>query len=172
MTPPPSMRAGTRRDPSRRTDGDVVAKTAELLGKPLLPWQRYVADVAGEIDETTGTYRYDTIVLTTPRQCGKSTLIDTEDTRNAQLGKDRKIYYLAQTGKDAEQHFKDYVKQLRSSRLGQLAMKPRLSNGGMEQRFTNGSFIRPLAVTKVAGHGVQMDKFTLDEAFSLTEEAG
>ena len=42
----------------------------------------------------------------------------------------------------------------------------------MEQRFTNGSFIRPLAVTKVAGHGVQMDKFTLDEAFSLTEEAG
>lgn len=40
MTTPPSMRAGTRRDPSRRTDGGVVAKTAELLGKPLLPWQR------------------------------------------------------------------------------------------------------------------------------------
>ena len=99
-------------------------------------------------------------------------MIDTEDTRNAQLGKDRKIYYLAQTGKDAEQHFKDYVKQLHASRLGPLALKPRLSNGGMEQRFVNGSFIRPLAVTKVAGHGVQMDKFTLDEAFSLTEEAG
>lgn len=169
---PPLMRAGTRRDPSRRTDGNVVARTAELLGKPLLPWQRYVADVAGELDDATGTYRYDTIVLTTPRQCGKSTLIDTEDTRNAQLGRDRKIYYLAQTGKDAEQHFKEYVKQLRNSRLAPLALKPRLSNGGMEQRFANGSFIRPLAVTKVAGHGVQMDKFTLDEAFSLTEEAG
>lgn len=169
---PPLMRAGTRRDPSRRTDGNVVARTAELLGKPLLPWQRYVADVAGELDDATGTYRYDTIVLTTPRQCGKSTLIDTEDTRNAQLGRDRKIYYLAQTGKDAEQHFKEYVKQLRDSRLAPLALKPRLSNGGMEQRFANGSFIRPLAVTKVAGHGVQMDKFTLDEAFSLTKEAG
>lgn len=50
---PPLMRAGTRRDPSRRTDGNVVARTAELLGKPLLPWQRYVADVAGELDDAT-----------------------------------------------------------------------------------------------------------------------
>ncbi|MFR1605435.1 MAG: hypothetical protein ACLSUZ_01980 [Bifidobacterium pseudocatenulatum] len=61
-----------------------------MLGKPLLPWQRYVADVAGEIDPATGTYYYDRVVLSTPRQCGKSTPIDTEDTRNALLGPDRK----------------------------------------------------------------------------------
>lgn len=42
----------------------------------------------------------------------------------------------------------------------------------MEQRFRNGSFICPLAVTKVAGHGTQMDKFTIDEAFSLDDETG
>ena len=128
-----------------------------MLGKPLLPWQRYVADVAGEIDPATGTYYYDRVVLSTPRQCGKSTLIDTEDTRNALLGPDRKIYYLAQTGKDAEKHFKDFVQQLSKSKLAPFALKPRLSNGGMEQRFRNGSFICPLAVTKVAGHGTQMD---------------
>lgn len=143
-----------------------------MLGKPLLPWQRYVADVAGEIDPATGTYYYDRVVLSTPRQCGKSTLIDTEDTRNALLGPDRKIYYLAQTGKDAEKHFKDFVQQLSKSKLAPFALKPRLSNGGMEQRFRNGSFICPLAVTKVAGHGTQMDKFTIDEAFSLDDETG
>jgi hypothetical protein len=143
-----------------------------MLGKPLLPWQRYVADVAGEIDPATGTYYYDRVVLSTPRQCGKSTLIDTEDTRNALLGPDRKIYYLAQTGKDAEKHFKDFVQQLSKSKLAPFALKPRLSNGGMEQRFGNGSFICPLAVTKVAGHGTQMDKFTIDEAFSLDDETG
>ena len=92
-----------------------------MLGKPLLPWQRYVADVAGEIDPATGTYYYDRVVLSTPRQCGKSTLIDTEDTRNALLGPDRKIYYLAQTGKDAEKHFKDFVQQLSKSKLAPFA---------------------------------------------------
>lgn len=70
------------------------------------------------------------MVLSTPRQCGKSTLIDTEDTRNALLGPDRKIYYLAQTGKDAEKHFKDFVQQLSKSKLAPFALKPRLSNGG------------------------------------------
>ncbi|MFR1605434.1 MAG: hypothetical protein ACLSUZ_01975 [Bifidobacterium pseudocatenulatum] len=29
-----------------------------------------------------------------------------------------------------------------------------------------------MAVTKVAGHGTQMDKFTIDEAFSLDDETG
>ena len=85
------MRGGTKRDETRPTDGEIVSRTAGMLGKPLLPWQRYVADVAGEIDPATGTYYYDRVVLSTPRQCGKSTLIDTEDTRNALLGPDRKL---------------------------------------------------------------------------------
>lgn len=169
MTP---LRGGTQRDPTRRTDGAVVAKYAELLGTPLLPWQRYVADVAGEIDQDTGTYFYDTVLLSTPRQAGKSTLVDTEDTRNTQWGPNRFVYYLAQTGKDAGDHFKEYLKKLQSSRLSQIARKPKLSNGAMQQAFSNGSVIMPMAVTKVAGHGVQGDKITLDEAFSLSAEKG
>ena len=64
------MRGGTKRDETRPTDGEIVSRTAGMLGKPLLPWQRYVADVAGEIDPATGTYYYDRVVLSTPRQCG------------------------------------------------------------------------------------------------------
>ena len=84
MTVP--MRGGTARNLERRTDGAIVARFAELLGTPLLPWQRLVADVAGEIDPDTGTYFYDTVILSTPRQCGKSTLVDAWDTRNTQWG--------------------------------------------------------------------------------------
>ena len=169
MTP---LRGGTKRNPDRQTDGGIVAKYAELLSTPLLPWQRYVADVAGEIDPSTGTYFYDTVVLSTPRQCGKSTLVDTEDTRNAQWGANRYIYYLAQTGKDADDHFKEFLKKLQPSPLAQIARKPKLSNGSMQQQFLNGSVIKPMAVTRVAGHGVQGDKITLDEAFSLSSETG
>lgn len=169
MTP---LRAGTKRNTARHTDGAVVAAYAELLGTPLLPWQRYVADVAGEIDPTTGTYFYDTVLLSTPRQAGKSTLVDTEDTRNTQWGPNRFVYYLAQTGKDAGDHFKEYLKKLQPSRLAQIARRPKLSNGAMQQAFSNGSIIMPMAVTKVAGHGVQGDKITLDEAFSLSADKG
>jgi hypothetical protein len=31
------MRGGTKRDETRPTDGAIVARTAEMLGKPLLP---------------------------------------------------------------------------------------------------------------------------------------
>lgn len=165
------MRGGTRRDPSRRTDGDTVALYADLLGMPLLPWQKYVADVAGELDEN-GTYYYDTIILSTPRQCGKSALIDIMQTRNAQWCPDRFVYYLAQTGKDADNHFKQYVKKLHDGKLGQIAGRPRLANGSMRQPFINGSVIMPMSVTKVAGHGVQGDQITIDEAFSLSLDTG
>lgn len=166
------MRGGTRRNLSRKTDGKNVAIFAQLLGFKLLPWQQYVADVASEIDPETGSYYYDTVVLSTQRQCGKSTLIDSYDTRNAFWGENRFIYYLAQTGKDAADHFKKYTKILEQSPLKHKARAPYLGMGNMGQPFCNGSVIRPMSVTKVAGHGAQGDKITMDEAFSLSLETG
>ena len=49
---------------------------AEALGWPLMGWQRYVADVAGEIDPATGLFAYAAVGLTVPRQSGKTTLTD------------------------------------------------------------------------------------------------
>lgn len=169
MTP---VRGGTQRNSERRTDGPIVAEFAKLLGTPLLPWQQLVADVAGEIDPVTGTYYYDTVILSTPRQCGKSTLVDAVDTRNSQWGPDRYIYYLAQTGKDTGDHFKKYLKTIQASPLADITARPYMGAGDLRQPFVNGSVIMPKSVTKVAGHGVQGDKITLDEAFSLSEETG
>lgn len=166
------LRGGTRPDESRRNLGSRVAAVAAMLGTPLLPWQRYVVDVATEIDETTGSFHYDHVVLSAPRQCGKSALVDVNGTCNASLGPGRRIVYAAQTGKDAEDHFKAYTDMLGKSRLRQKVSRCRFSNGNMSATFANGSTIAPMAMTKVAGHGKQMDLITIDEAFSLTKEAG
>jgi hypothetical protein len=64
----------TARDPSRPTLGGEVAAIAEQLGKPFMPWQRRVADVAMELDPATGLLAYGEVDLTTPRQSGKTTL--------------------------------------------------------------------------------------------------
>ena len=166
------IRGGTRRDGSRPTLGGRLAAVARMMGTPLIPWQRYVADVACEIDPSTGSFRYDTVVVSTPRQCGKSALVDASDTFNASLGPARRIAYAAQTGKDAETHFKEYAETMKQSRLVQKVRRFRFSNGNMTAEFTNGSTISPMAMTRIAGHGRQFDKVTIDEAFSLTKEAG
>lgn len=166
------MRGGTKRDESRRSEGARAARVAAMLGTPLLPWQRYVLDVATEIDPDTGSYYYNRVVISTPRQCGKSALVDVDDTYSASLGMNRRIVYAAQTGKDSEDHFKEYRERILHSRLSQVIDRFRLSNGNMSCRFINGSTISPMAMTKVAGHGKQLDKMTIDEAFSLTKEQG
>jgi hypothetical protein len=43
-SPPPAIR-------DRRTVGPKVGLVARALGMPLMPWQQYVADVGGEVDD-------------------------------------------------------------------------------------------------------------------------
>lgn len=165
------MRGGTKLDPSAPNDLRRVEGIARLMGLPLLPWQRYTAALATQRDQG-GAYMYDTVVISTPRQCGKSALVDVMDVYNASLGPDRRIIYSAQTGKDSEDHFKDLAKRIQASRLSQLIRSIRFGNGSMRMTFRNGSTIQPMAMTKVAGHGRQLDKVTIDEAFSLSAEDG
>jgi len=58
------------------TDGGRAAAVARLvLGVRLMPWQRLVLDRALERDPSTGQYRHRTVVVTVPRQNGKSVLL-------------------------------------------------------------------------------------------------
>lgn len=81
--PPALPRYATPRTPSRPTVGPQVAKIAELLGQPLMPWQRQVADVAGEFefDEEFGLWlpAYREVDVTVPRQNGKTTWVLAEE---------------------------------------------------------------------------------------------
>ena len=75
---PPSLvlpRFGTPRNLERETLGPQVGEVARRLGKSLMPWQQYAADIALEVDPVTGDLWYEEVVITVPRQSGKTTLI-------------------------------------------------------------------------------------------------
>ena len=89
-----------------------------------------VADVAGELDPETGTYYYDRVIVSVQRQAGKTTISKAEQVRNALLGPDREVWYLAQTGKDSNEQFRKLIKSVVRSPLAALIDgNPRMSNG-------------------------------------------
>lgn len=155
----------------RPTLGGKVAQIAELLGTPLMPWQRLVADIAYEIDEETGRLAYREVRLTVPRQSGKTTLMLAAMThRCIAMGDRQRIFYTAQTGKDARLKWEDeHVPVLERSALAPL-IQVRRTNGSEAIRWDNGSLWSLLATTESAGHGAQADLGVLDEAFSYVDD--
>ena len=70
---------------------------AKAMGWPLMGWQRYVADVAHEIDPATGEFVYSGVGLTVPRQSGKSTLTGATAEHRSIYRPRRRVWYTAQT---------------------------------------------------------------------------
>jgi len=139
-----------------------------------MPWQRHVADVALEVNPATGLLAYRRVVLTVPRQSGKTTLIlALVLTRALAWSSPQKIAYTAQTGSDARAKWQDdwlpiieaspYQRQLRNGR-------PRLTNGHEALVFVNGSIQTLGAGTKKSGHGKTLDLGLVDEAFAQHDD--
>lgn len=160
-------RWGTPRNLARPTLGPRVAKVAEMLGTPLMPWQRHVADVALEVDPATGRLVYREIVLTVPRQSGKTLLLLCAMVHRAQgFGTRQRILYAAQTRNDARKKWEEeHVATLDASALKPL-FEIRRSNGSEAIRWRNGSTHGITAVTEKSGHGETLDLGVIDEAFA------
>lgn len=167
-------RFGTPRNPERQTLGPRVGQVAEMLGKPLMPWQQYVADVALEIDPITGRFVYDEIGLTVPRQSGKSTLILAVAVHRCSAGDffggRQRVVYTAQTRNKAREKWEeDYAADLKASRYFSSKIKPHFGNGNEHIRFANGSRFGIEANTEKAGHGGTIDLAFIDEAFAQVD---
>lgn len=174
MTTP---RYATRRNPDRPTIGGKTAAVAALRGRPLIPWQRYVADVAGEIDPATGQLYYGEVIITVQRQAGKTDLDQAHSLGTCLHGPGRRTWYTAQSGQHAADHFiglaNYWEEELAESNVLRRATRtPRRSNGSQELRFLNGSTWRPFPPTSNALHGKQGDKITVDEAWVHTLAGG
>lgn len=94
----------TSRTPSRQTYGAAAAAVSELFGRPFMPWQRQVADVALEV-LPNGRWAYQTIVVTVPRQAGKTAWLESLMVHRGQMLKHGSMWLTAQTGKKARQRF-------------------------------------------------------------------
>lgn len=163
-------RFATPRHPDRDTLGPQVAKVAQALGTPLMPWQQHVADVALEIDPDTGRLAYRELVLTVPRQSGKTTLILALAVHRA-IGFDQpqRITYTAQTRNDARMKWEDdHVKALDRS-LFHGEYRVRKTNGNEAILWRNGSMHGISATTEKAGHGATLDMGFIDEAFAQVD---
>jgi phage terminase large subunit-like protein len=143
-----------------------------------MPWQRLVADVGGELveDPATGLLipAYRDVVVTVPRQSGKTTLILGWEIQRANgwlhLGPQR-IVYSAQTGTDARKKLiEDQVPILnpRKTKLGIRRILKGMGNEAVE--FLSGSRLVLMASGEEAGHGKTVDLGVKDEFFADVDD--
>lgn len=169
---PPNLtqpRKATPRDYSRATHGPKIAAVAAEMGQRLIPWQRYVVDVAHEVD-AAGLFVYDIIVVTVPRQAGKTTVDLACAVTNSLIGPRRKTWYTAQSGQHATDKFLEMVELWEGSAIRQLAPTARRSNGSAALPFVNGSKFRPFPPVEGALDGKQSDRTSLDEFWYWTSQ--
>lgn len=162
----------TPRDPKASTRGGRTGVIAAALGTPLMPWQQYVADVALERDPTDpARWRYPVVVITVPRQSGKTTLLRAMAVERAISAPHQLIFATAQTGKDAGERWKDMV-----SRVEQSALRSKIrvykGAGAMSMILPNGSQVRSFAPTPKSIHGYTPHMVMIDEAWAFDAAQG
>jgi hypothetical protein len=160
----------TPRTPSRRTLGGQIAKIADALGKSPMPWQQHVNDIATELDDE-GRLVYEIVLITVPRQSGKTTLVGPVQLQRVMTTRDVRCFYTAQTGKDARKRFEDLVNLMKSSPLDSIAHY-RWSAGDEGISFPNGSALKLFAPTMDAIHGETPPLVTFDEIWKYDELLG
>jgi hypothetical protein len=132
-----------------------------------MPWQEEVARVALE-QKNDGSLAYREIVLTVPRQSGKTSLILALVLHRAlRWGAPQRIAYTAQTGHDARQKLlDDWVPLIERSPFAKLVERVYRANGDEAIIFKNGSRVEVLRNSISAGHGRTLDLAIIDEAFA------
>lgn len=136
-----------------------------------MPWQAQVADVALEVDRATGRMAHELVVVTVPRQAGKSSLIGPLCIART-LEPHGRAWHTAQTRNDARDAWIQELDVLEMSPLA-AGFRSRLTNGSetLTARATRGTW-RPFAPTRAGLHGKQSDIVVIDEGWAFDMERG
>ncbi|MCI3272139.1 terminase large subunit domain-containing protein [Streptomyces cylindrosporus] len=169
LTCPP--RWGTPRHPGRPSLGPKLWKVMAKLGAPPMPWQKYVSDVALEIDPETGLFAHREVGLSVSRQQGKTELCLGAQVHRALAWQRQNIVYAAQTRGMARQRWEDeFWEKISGSDLAKLA-RIRKSNGNEAILWgRTRSKMGITANTEKAGHGPPLDLGFIDEAFAHEDD--
>lgn len=136
-----------------------------------MPWQRYVWDVALEVDPRTDRLAYGMVIVLVQRQAGKTEAALPAGIRACLAGRQQRVWYTAQTGQDARDKWLEWLERVEYSRLGRL-VRPRRTNGSESMRWPTGSTLRPFAPVPEALHGKQSDLVMPDEGWAFTMSQG
>lgn len=140
-------------------------------------WQKLVSDVGGELVENAAGLlipAFRAVVVTVPRQSGKTTLILGWEVQRAtgwlHLGPQR-IVYSAQTGNDARKKLIEDQVPLLEPKVGTLGIRQILKGMGNEAIvWRNGSRLGLMNSGEDAGHGKTVDLGVKDEFFADVDD--
>ncbi len=139
-----------------------------------MPWQRLVADVGCEVDRETGLPAYRRVVVTVPRQQGKTTLFlcwQVNRCVSPRWAQPQRSAFTAQSGKDARDKWLHELYPLirGSRRLRPLVGRIYEGMGNEYIRFANGSLILLLSTSASSGHSKTLHQAVLDEVWHDTD---
>ena len=164
-------RWATPRTPERPTYGGRVAKLAQALGLPLMPWQKQIANVAFEIMPDTGRPAYRVVRVAVPRQSGKTTLVLViQVDRSLNWGDLQHTLYTAQDRNHSREKWEEQTEYLRRTVLRKQFLQRRQT--GMERTVwkATGSVVGITASGETSGHGGTLDLGIVDEAWAQKDE--
>lgn len=161
----------TARSPHLRTRGPHVAAIARGLGRPLIPWQRYVADVVNEMNPPGSHFlwRYQIVIILVPRQAGKTTLMRPILVDRCITRPRTSVVMSAQLGKDSSDRWEDLVADIEDGVFGRYVDVKR-GKGDQKCLWPNRSKIEPFTPTKKGVHGKSPNAGLIDEAWAFPKE--
>jgi hypothetical protein len=131
-----------------------------------MPWQAFVADVALELDPTTGRYAYQLVLITVPRQSGKTTVFGCVlDHRGISVARAR-CWFTMQTGKDAVDWLTNEHWPLLAP-FGDLCHLRRAIGSEHIRWRQSGGLVRPFPPSPAALHSKVSDLVVVDEAWAF-----
>jgi phage terminase large subunit-like protein len=142
-------------------------------GRGLLPWQRHVAAVAGEVDPDTDRMAFPVVVLVVPRRAGKTLLTFAKSLQRI-AAPGVLSWYTAHAREVAAKIFRDeWAPLVDTSPYWANRLRVRRSQGseGLTNR-ASGSKLQLFAPTANALHSTNADDVTIDEAWAFDLELG
>lgn len=170
MSDLPKARYHTPPTPGAVSLGPKISAVSKFLGRKPVPWQEKARLVACELGPD-GRFRYHTVMISVPRQSGKTTSVMDVGLHRTLVVPDARVWYTAQTGQAARERWIKELATPAERRLGTLAAVKR-GAGDTRLQVPNGSEFRPMPPTADYLHGEQSDLVFIDESWAHTEAAG
>lgn len=145
------------------TRGYELVDFADTIGEPLLPWQRWLAIHALELNPD-GSFRFRTVLVLVARQNGKSTFKRTVSLWRLYMDGARLVLGVAQDVSLAREQWTMAIDTIKSSPdLADELDTIRRVNGDEWFRLDGGGRYKIAAANRSAGRGLSVDELNFDE---------